>query len=302
MELDPENPTGAYRLGIYYRAENQPESAIEYFQKALDINPKLLDAFSQLVAARMAMGESEAALTSCEMQLNVLEGVPAAQAVIKYLEGQIHLSRQSLEDAKSCFQESQRLNENYLPAYYGLANIYIRGGNEDKAMSEIESVIEKNPDTAGPHMLLGVLYDMKDRTDLSEPHYRKALDINPEFTAAANNLAYILAEKEKDLNKALELAQMARENAPEETSIADTLGWVYYKKGLYDSAIEEFAFCLEKQPEHPVMQYHMGLAQYGSGDKQKARQYLEKALELDPDFDGAEEAKRVLEKLAVYGL
>ena len=74
----------------------------------------------------------------------------------------------------------------------------------------------------------------------------------------------------------------------------DTLGRVYYKKGLYGSAIAEFSDCLARIPETPAVIYHLGMAYCKNGDAQKARVELEKALGMDENFNGAEEARQVL--------
>jgi tetratricopeptide (TPR) repeat protein len=146
-------------------------------------------------------------------------------------------------------------------------------------------------------MLLGIIYDLQKRFDLSEKHYTAALEINPEFAPAANNLAFILAEQDKNLDEALVLAQMAKEKIPESPYVMDTLGWVYYRKGLYDSAIGEFTDSLEKIPDNPAVLYHLGMAYYKKGDADKARAELEKALRLDENFIGADEARKVLAEL-----
>ncbi len=77
----------------------------------------------------------------------------------------------------------------------------------------------------------------------------------------------------------------------------DTLGWVYYKKGLYDSAIGEFSDSLAKIPDNAAVIYHLGMAYYKKGDTARAREQLEKALSLQTDFPGSEEAKKVLAEL-----
>ena len=79
--------------------------------------------------------------------------------------------------------------------------------------------------------------------------------------------------------------------------MADTLGWVYYKKGLYDSAMAEFKASLAKAPENPTIAYHLGLAYYKKGEPERAKAELERALELSDKFDGAEEAKKVLAEI-----
>jgi tetratricopeptide (TPR) repeat protein len=77
----------------------------------------------------------------------------------------------------------------------------------------------------------------------------------------------------------------------------DTLGWVYYKKGLYKNAIAELTDCLKQLPDNATVTYHLGMAYYKTGDLEKARAELEKALQLDESFSGAAEARNILAKL-----
>ena len=77
----------------------------------------------------------------------------------------------------------------------------------------------------------------------------------------------------------------------------DTLGLVFYKKGLYDSAIAEFSDSLEKIPDNAIVHYHLGLAYYQKGDVHRARIALEKALSLNQNFDEADAARQILSKL-----
>jgi tetratricopeptide (TPR) repeat protein len=87
---------------------------------------------------------------------------------------------------------------------------------------------------------------------------------------------------------------MAKEKAPDEPNVMDTLGWIYYKKGLYASAISEFLDCLEKMPDNAIVNFHLGMAYYKNGDADKARDMLNKALSLSSDFPGADEARATL--------
>ncbi|GAJ03923.1 unnamed protein product [marine sediment metagenome] len=185
-------------------------------------------------------------------------------------------------------------NPNFLKPYYVLASIYLEDRLEEKAIAQYKALFEVNPNQARPHMLLGVIYDTQKRFDLSEKHYRAALEIDPGFAAVANNLAFILADQDKKLNEALDLARLAKEKLSDNPYVMDTLGWVYYKKGLYDSAIGEFSDSLVKKPENATVIYHLGLTYYRKGDSDKARAELEKALRLDDNFMGADEARQVL--------
>jgi tetratricopeptide (TPR) repeat protein len=120
------------------------------------------------------------------------------------------------------------------------------------------------------------------------------LDIKSGFAPAANNLAYILAEQDKNLNEALDFARTARQKLPHNPYVIDTMGWVFYKKGLYNSAIGELSESLVKIPQNPSVNYHIGMAYFKKGDPEQARTYLEKALNISNTFNGAQEAKQVL--------
>jgi tetratricopeptide (TPR) repeat protein len=145
--------------------------------------------------------------------------------------------------------------------------------------------------------MIGVIYDSQKKFDLSEKHYRAALEANPRFAPAANNLAYILAEGNRDLNDALKFAQTAKELMPDDPSVMDTLGWVYFQKGLYDSAIGELRGSLAKAPDNPTVIYHLARAYAKKGETDKARAEAERALKLNPTFSDAENARKLLAEL-----
>jgi Flp pilus assembly protein TadD len=178
-----------------------------------------------------------------------------------------------------------------------LARIYFLDEAQDQVIAQYEAILEKDPDQAMPHMMLGTIYEMQQRYDLAENNYRQALKINPEFAAAANNLAYILADRDKNIEEALVLAQMAKERLPNSPFVMDTLGWAYYKKGFYDLALVEVADSLVKVPENPAVIYHLGMIYYKKGEREKARAELERALGLNANFAEADEARKLLAEM-----
>ena len=264
------------------------------FEKALSIDPKLVDVFTNVILVYGVQKEYLQALKRCDRQLKQYAGFPALSAVVYNLKGGLYLARGEKAAAIKSFQTAIGENPDFLRPYYALAGIYLEESQEKKAIDQYKDLLEVNPNQAQPHMLLGIIYDTQKRYDKSEAHYRAALEVRPEFAAAANNLAFILADQDKDIDEALRLACMAKEKLPDSPYVMDTLGWVYYKKGLYSSAIGEFSDCLAKIPENQAATYHLGMTYYKNGDAQKARVELEKALVLDENFNGAEEARQVL--------
>jgi tetratricopeptide (TPR) repeat protein len=125
--------------------------------------------------------------------------------------------------------------------------------------------------------------------------YQQALTISPNHPLASNNLAFVILEQGGNVDVAMGLAQTARRGMPDSPNAADTLGWAYYHKGIYQSAISQFqeALRLEEkrgQPDDADVHYHLGLAYEKANQNALARQQLEKAVKLRPDYPDARKA------------
>jgi len=297
ITLEPENPVGFYRLGLLNRFQKQYDRAMENFEKALAINPRLMDVFTNIIVLHTEKNDIETAVEKCNKQIDIVKESPGSMAIVYNLKGGLYMAQNKKAEAEAAFKDAIEKDPNSLKSYYALAKIYLMNDEADKSVAQYEALLAKNPNQAGPHMLLGTIYDMKKQFDLSEKHYREALKINPDFAPASNNLAYLLAQQEKDLNIALAFAQKAKEKLPDDPNVMDTLGWVYYKKGVYASAINEFLDSIKKNEKNAVIYYHLGLAYYKNNEKTKAAEQMEKALSISKDFDGADDARKTLSEL-----
>jgi len=110
-------------------------------------------------------------------------------------------------------------------------------------------------------------------------------DADDEFTALVYNyLGYMWLEIDKNIDQAGELIKTAVELDPESGAIADSLGWFHFKKGNFEQAkIDLLRAEGSIETPDPVIYDHLGQAHYALGEKEKAVEYMEKAVELDPD-------------------
>ena len=146
-------------------------------------------------------------------------------------------------------------------------------------------------------MLSGVIYERLGDIPKARQAYERALEVNPRFAPAANNLAYLYSEHGGDQEKALQLAQTAKQIAPTDPSISDTLGWILYKRGVYHRAVGLLKESATKLPENPEVQYHLGMASYRAGDRETARMALTTAVNSSVTFRGKDEAKKALAEI-----
>ena len=154
-----------------------------------------------------------------------------------------------------------------------------------------------------------MLYDARHEYDNAVDNYRKALERDPNAAIAANNLAWLYATQGKgNIDEAVRLSQGVVQKNSTIAGFTDTLGWIYYKKGLNGVAIEQLqkAVALDETTAQkmntspsPVYRYHLGMALKAKGDNEGAKREIGLALRLGDKtgFADAEEARKVLATL-----
>jgi tetratricopeptide (TPR) repeat protein len=236
-------------------------------------------------------GNRKAAMERAEKHL----GKTKMPAGVYQLLGQLSLEGKEFDIGIRHLRRAIEIKPDLISAYFLIANAYIAQNKIDQATDEYQKIIEKNPGNPGAHTILGALFDHKEQYARANEHYERALKINGNFAPAANNLAWNYVEHGGNLDLALPLAQKAREMNPDSPQILDTLGWIYYKRGLFDNAVALLKDSSEKLKNgEPNVLYHLGMAYHRSGRKAEARDALNKALALNKNFPGADEARRVL--------
>jgi tetratricopeptide (TPR) repeat protein len=189
------------------------------------------------------------------------------------------------------------INPQLFDPYVALGGFYAQTKRYDEALEKLEQAKNVNAKNLGVHMLIGMIHEMRKDVPQALAAYEKVLEINPRFGPAANNLAYLYSEHGGDKEKALQLAQTAKEVLPEDPRISDTLGWILYKRGIYERAVSLLRESAEKLGDNAEVQYHLGMAYLKTGNPQAAKDSLANALKLSESFTGVEEAKRVLADL-----
>ena len=192
-----------------------------------------------------------------------------------------------------CAEPSTPTRSN-LDAYGQLAGLYVAQRKLDQAVAEFDKLAARRPGDVGPPTLAAMIVQGQGNEAEARRRYESLVASNPRAVVAANNLAWIYASRGEQLDKALQLAQTAKSELPDHPEINDTLGFVYLKKQMPSLAIAPLRIAVERAPGNPAFHYRLGLAYAQTGDKAQARRELEQALKLKADFEGAEDARKVL--------
>jgi Flp pilus assembly protein TadD len=143
-----------------------------------------------------------------------------------------------------------------------------------------------------------MLYEETGRKDLAKQYYERTLKLDSSDPLALNNLAYLLAENNGDLNEALSYAQRAKQRLPTFTEITDTLGWIYYKKNLTDNAIDSFRALVVQAPANPIYHLHYAMALNQKGDRESARKECQAALADKPTKAQEDQIRHLLSTIS----
>jgi tetratricopeptide (TPR) repeat protein len=212
--------------------------------------------------------------------------------------GELYFKNKRPDKALEAFNEAKRLQPENPQPYLMLSRLFFMLKQPANAIKEYNSLLEKHPDSIAAKMGLASIYERQKKYTEAKKLYIDVLKIKNDMPTAANNLAWLLASEENgDLGEALRLAMQAKQAYPKQPQIADTLGWVHFKRKSYSLAISQFSQALENRPDDPVILYHLALAQQGNGDREKALATIRKALASKAAFNERGEAETLLREL-----
>lgn len=130
---------------------------------------------------------------------------------------------------------------------------------------------------------LGMLYDNLKLYDSCDYFYEKALEIDEMNPLVNNNYAYSLSVRGENLNKALKMIDIALAAEPENPSFLDTYGWIQFKLGNTDKAIEYINKAIKIGDVSAEVFEHLGDIYNMLGNKNEAEKIWRKGLEIEPD-------------------
>ena len=291
--LFPQNPKPHLISGMILRQHNKPDDARKAFEQALQIQPDFSPAIEQLIELDLQSGDHSKALARAQEYARKFPNAPSPL----FLQARIFEAQKRFPEAEASLNKAIQLAPDFIAAHKMLVRLLISANREQQAISNLESILAKNPEDAGGHLRLALLYAASKQFEKAIEHYRKVTALDPSSVLASNNLAYLLSERNPA--EALSFAQRARDLAPNDPSVADTLGWIAYQQGDYPRALAVLQPVAEKLSSEPEALYHFGMASYMNGLEAQARKALEAAVNSGSDFPGKVRASHALAVLNI---
>lgn len=281
--------------GALYQAQQQWEPAIAAYERAHKAVPNAPEPLVALVQLESRQGDIGKAQARLEQILAKESRHPYAHGLL----GELLMVKGDAAGAESHFVTATQVNAVWTMPWLHLATLKLSSKKSEEGMTWLRQGIQANPANSELRMLLATALTEQGQVDQAINEYEAILKKTPDAALAANNLAALLADRRSDresLDRALVLTRNFERIAPNPFFL-DTLGWVQFKLGRHDEAIRVMRQALAKAPNHPVLNYHLGVVYAKAGRTGDAKTYLEKAVKAGKPFAGLEEAKTTLAAL-----
>jgi tetratricopeptide (TPR) repeat protein len=258
LPADPDNDNFNFFLGLAYESSDNPKQAIEHYLKVSPAHPQYKKTLLTIAFLYQEIGETD-------------------QAII-FLE---HHHRQTPEDIDIL---------TYLAAFYE------EDSQLEKAIALLSKGLEKSPENTTVLFRLGTVQDKAGLKDASIATMKEVIRLDPEDASALNYLGYTYADLGIHLDQAEILIRKALDIKPDDGYIMDSMGWVYYRQGRYDKAVDYLERAAELTDHEAIIATHLADAYVKTGQIRKALQAYHKAL-LNAEESDTELIEQVTKKI-----
>lgn len=279
-QRNPDSHDLLYSLGLLAIESQRYEDATRYLERLLELGARTSEANYYLGRVAEAQRRFQDAIRHY-LKVNDNETRLDAQvrtAVILGRLGRTDEARQHLARLRSQYPEPQ----DQLRFVRAEAEVLREARQYQAAYNVLTQGLSQAPTDTDMLYMRALIAERLDRLDLFEADLRQVLAIEPDNGHAYNALGYYLADRTDRLAEAEAYLQRAIGLLPDDPAVIDSMGWLRYRQGRHEEALEWLRRALAKMHD-PEIAAHLGEVLWVMGDQAAANDVWNKALEASPD-------------------
>ena len=184
-----------------------------------------------------------------------------------------------LPEAESILEKALKLTPNNLEVMGLLANCYLQTGEQTKAKTLLDEVIQKTGPRQGNGPLMGELQRLKAKLD-GQP-------MTPEGQSFDADASLVSLLRQQRYEEALQVAlSLQKEQGAPDASLLNNIGLCYYKLARYPEAERAYLDAIKLRPDYDTAMGNLSLVYAKQNRLDLAISYAEKALQLKPGDPG----------------
>lgn len=260
--------------------ENIRKATSSVFQKIADAEPESGELWNMSADFFTETGQINRALHALERATYIMPGDDSAW----HHRMQLLMQEGKIEEAINAGEKAVEHVPQDPVVLYFLGNAYLSSQQFEKAikiLKEASDLPARSPLKTNIYGSLGDAFAATETWNQAFEQYEQALSINAKNIQVLNNYAYYLAQQQKNLSKAEQMARKATVLDPNNPSYLDTLGWVFYQTKEYKKALEYIRKAVETGQASAEVLEHMGDVLDKLNRAEEAKSWWKKALEKD---------------------
>jgi len=308
----------AQRVADSYKRISEWNKAEVIYRELIEKDPDLPLVRESLVDLYLRTGKADRAVE----QLQAIARDYPANEQASFVLGTIVYQQKNYVEAERQFERTRMLRPDFEPVYYELAGVklalkkpaealdllsqarrrfaksfqlefytglaHAQAKQYDDAVrhfTEAEIIARATePSRLGPllYFQLGAACERRRDYAEAEKHFRRCLELSPDFAEALNYLGYMWAERGENLEEARALIEKALKLEPENGDFLDSLGWVLFKQKQPRAALDWLRKAIAHKEEPDATLYdHLGDVHAELGEAEPAREAWRKSLEIE---------------------
>ncbi len=218
---------------------------------------------------------------AAEEYVNQLIAEQPESATLKMFLASVFVRSERIDDAREIYRSLLAEDDQREPVWRALYSTELGEGNFDGARGVLEEALNAVPDAPNLLWLRAGELERDGEIDAAIEIYEGLYEALPNSPIVANNLASLIATFQTDpaqIERAYTIARRLR--GVEVPAFQDTYGWIAYRRGFIDDALEHLEPAAAGLTNDPIVQYHYGMALGAAERHEEAIEQLRKALEL----------------------
>lgn len=283
------NPYSSYAYGVLVDAQvelGMYDQAIENVQKMVNLRPDL-GSYSRVSYIRELKGDMQGAIDA--MKLAVKAGSPEAENTVwcRVQLGNLFYNTGDVETSEKIYQFVIKDFPDYIHGYGGMAKIRTFQNNYKEATEFYNKAIGITP-LAEYLIGLGDVYFLNGEKEKADEQYQKVKFTITMFKEKGVDtdleLALFNADHNRNLKESYNDAEKSLDNGSLSIKTYHVLAWTSYKLGNYIEAEKNIQQALRLGTKDPLMSYHAGKIYEKLNQNEKAKDYLDFALKINPFY------------------
>jgi len=300
-------------LGSAYMQKKDFERGIEFFEKAVAIDPDIAVTRTQLALSHLATGETDQAISELETAVDMGQGLLQADVLLilmrinqknfdialqlaeklaktvpdnpvpHNLQGVIHLGQVQPAAARKSFEQALQIEPMFFSAAMSLARMDELDGNEVGARQRYKDILSKNQNYLAAMLSLARLDEKAGDQEASLNWVELAREKNPNALEPGLILARYYLKKGDKLKSVVMMRELYNV-FPDHPLVLELLGEAQLANDEPSNALVTFKRLVDLHSGVPRAYYMLGVVNKRMKDDKAAVKNFNKALELQPDF------------------